>query len=164
MEGDQMGTKREREIRASDLVSNFEVAQLAGKRRNTIDQWRRRHADFPVPLVDLAAGPIWDSRTISEWLAKPRLPGHHRGQIEAGPPSSPTIDLVGGTEIAKRAGVAGIQVVYMWRKRHADFPAPYVELALGSVWRWEDVATWLAKPRPPGRPRRATQDVSSPSA
>ena len=74
-------------------------------------------------------------------------------------PSSPTLDLVGVTEIAQRAGVASINVVYMWRKRHANFPPPYVELAMGPVWLWESVAAWLAIPRPSGRPRRVVQDV-----
>lgn len=74
-------------------------------------------------------------------------------------PSSPTLDLVGVTEIAQRAGVASINVVYMWRKRHANFPPPYVELAMGPVWLWESVEAWLAKPRPNGRPRRVAQDA-----
>ena len=52
------------------------------------------------------------------------------------------LDLVGETEIAGRAGVKA-QTVYVWRRRHADFPAPDVELAMGPVWRWERVAGWL---------------------
>jgi hypothetical protein len=70
-------------------------------------------------------------------------------------PSPPTLDLdlVGVTEIAKRAGVASINVVYMWRKRHTSFPPPLLELAMGPIWQWRDVEAWLAIPRPGGRPR-----------
>ena len=75
-----MDVEVERDLQASDLVGRVEAAQRAGSTAGTIDAWRRRHADFPVPLVDLAAGPVWDWRTLSRWLAKPRPPGRPRGK------------------------------------------------------------------------------------
>ena len=72
------------------------------------------------------------------------------------------LDLVGETEIAGRAGVKA-QTVYVWRRRHADFPAPDVDLAMGPVWRWERVAGWSstrAAPRPP-RPGSYEPDPNS---
>lgn len=60
--------------------------------------------------------------------------------------------LVGVTEIAERAGVRP-DTVHAWRARHATFPAPAEDLAMGPVWWWSDVAAWLAIPRRPGRPR-----------
>ncbi len=62
-------------------------------------------------------------------------------------------DLVGQTEIAQRAGTTP-GTIDTWRRRHADFPEPLARLAAGNVWRWEDVAAWLAIPRKPGRPRK----------
>lgn len=67
--------------------------------------------------------------------------------------SIPALDLVSIAEIAARAGVAR-NTVQSWRRRHTDFPAPVVTLATGPVWRWSDVAAWVAVPRPTGRPRK----------
>lgn len=63
-------------------------------------------------------------------------------------------DLVGTPELAARAGVAEA-TVHSWRRRHADFPKPIVRLASGPVWDWREVAAWVARPRPTGRPRNA---------
>ena len=64
-------------------------------------------------------------------------------------------DLVDVSAIAERAGTTP-GTVHQWRRRHPGFPAPVVTLAVGPVWRWEDVEAWLAKPRlRTGRPRKA---------
>lgn len=63
-------------------------------------------------------------------------------------------DLVGRSELAQRAGVA-LGTTDSWRRRHADFPAPIVELSTGPVWDWREVAAWVSRPRPAGRPRNA---------
>jgi hypothetical protein len=60
-------------------------------------------------------------------------------------------DLVGAPEIAERLGLARSQVVHNWRYRHADFPAPLVELRQGNVWYWPDIERWLVAT---GRERR----------
>jgi hypothetical protein len=65
------------------------------------------------------------------------------------------LDLVDISEIAKRAGTTP-GTVQTWRHRHADFPAPLVQLRIGPVWDWPPVAAWLAKDRKPGRPRKPT--------
>jgi len=51
-------------------------------------------------------------------------------------------DLVSAVEIARRLGVARPQVVYDWRRRHEDFPAPIARLGNVSVWAWPDVEAW----------------------
>lgn len=61
-------------------------------------------------------------------------------------------DPVGVSEIAARAGVRAA-TVSQWRYRHADFPSPAVELAMGPIWEWSAVAKWLERDRPAGRPR-----------
>lgn len=68
------------------------------------------------------------------------------------------MDLVDVTEIARRAGTSP-GMVHQWRRRHADFPAPLVTLAIGPIWTWEPVKEWLDKPRKPGRPRAYTHTI-----
>jgi hypothetical protein len=78
-------------------------------------------------------------------------------------------DLVGPAEIAARAGVQP-DTFFEWRRRYPDFPKPAVQLKMGPVWFWADVAPWLAKhPGRPGRPGRPAahrsvgRDASAPS-
>lgn len=52
----------------SDLVSVSELAARSGRSVNTIQSWRRRHADFPSPNVELAAGPIWLWSEAKAWI------------------------------------------------------------------------------------------------
>lgn len=59
----------------ADLVGATDLAQRAGKQVATVHSWRARHADFPEPVVQLAAGPVWDWRAVEQWLAKPRPAG-----------------------------------------------------------------------------------------
>jgi predicted nucleic acid-binding protein len=53
----------------SDLVSVAEIAKRAGRPVNTIQSWRRRHSDFPDPVVQLAAGPVWNWPAIAAWIS-----------------------------------------------------------------------------------------------
>ena len=53
---------------AADLVSVTELAARSGRSVNTIQSWRRRHADFPSPNAELAAGPIWLWGDVSAWI------------------------------------------------------------------------------------------------
>lgn len=60
------------------MVGRSEIAGRAGTSVGMIDAWRRRHADFPAPLVILAGGPVWAWPDVEAWLARPRLPGRPR--------------------------------------------------------------------------------------
>ena len=51
-----------------DLVSVSEIAARTGHPVNTIQSWRRRHSDFPAPIAQLAAGPIWSWTPIKDWI------------------------------------------------------------------------------------------------
>ena len=55
-----------------DLVSIAEIAARSGHPVNTIQSWRRRHADFPVPVVRLAAGPVWNWASVDGWIDRRR--------------------------------------------------------------------------------------------
>lgn len=52
----------------SDLVSVKEVAARSGRSVNTVQSWRRRRNDFPSPVVELAAGPVWSWRAVDAWI------------------------------------------------------------------------------------------------
>ncbi len=53
----------------SDLVSVSEISARSGRPINTIQSWRRRHRDFPEPVAQLAAGPIWSWPTVAQWIS-----------------------------------------------------------------------------------------------
>jgi predicted DNA-binding transcriptional regulator AlpA len=54
--------------------------------------------------------------------------------------------LMGAREIEDRLGVSRQRVTVLTRR--ADWPEPYDTLAMGKVWRVEDVEAWIAKHRP----------------
>jgi predicted nucleic acid-binding protein len=54
----------------SDLVSVAEIAARSRRSPNTVQSWRRRHADFPAPVATLAAAPVWDWSDVQPWIAR----------------------------------------------------------------------------------------------
>jgi predicted DNA-binding transcriptional regulator AlpA len=54
--------------------------------------------------------------------------------------------LMGAREIENRLGVSRQRVQQLVSR--SDFPAPYDELAMGKVWRKEDIERWIAQHRP----------------
>jgi predicted nucleic acid-binding protein len=53
---------------SADLVSVAEIADRSGRPANTVQSWRRRHRDFPTPVAQLAAGPIWSWAAVNAWI------------------------------------------------------------------------------------------------
>ncbi len=53
----------------ADLVGAAEIAARSGMAEATVHSWRRRHSDFPAPVVILAGGPVWDWRVVDAWRA-----------------------------------------------------------------------------------------------
>lgn len=49
------------------LVGVFEIANRAGVAVATVHSWRRRHPEFPEPVVTLAAGPVWRWADVEAW-------------------------------------------------------------------------------------------------
>jgi hypothetical protein len=74
----------------------------------------------------------------------------------AAAPGQLGVDLVGVTDLARRAAVQ-VDTVHKWRQRHDTFPEPLAELASGPVWSWEAVERWLRIKRPPGRPKEVKE-------
>lgn len=64
-----------------NLVGLHEVAQLAGVSRQAVSNWMVRRKDFPVPLANLASGPVWKTEIITGWLSR-AMPTS--GQTESG--------------------------------------------------------------------------------
>ncbi len=54
--------------------------------------------------------------------------------------------LMGAQEIERRLGVSRQRVQQLTAR--PDWPAPYDELAMGKVWRIEDVEAWIRDYRP----------------
>src|SRR5262245_46977869 len=54
----------------NDLVAVQEIARLAGVTRQAVANWRSRLPDFPKPLVELSAGPVFRRDQVRGWLTK----------------------------------------------------------------------------------------------
>lgn len=82
------------------------------------------------------------------FVPPPPPKGHRIGEERAPYEASPgSVDVVGVAEIASRSG-RPVSTVQSWRRRHADFPAPNVELAAGPIWVWSDVSAWIDRRSP----------------
>ncbi len=50
------------------LVGAKEIAdRLGAKRPQVVYEWRRRHEDFPQPLVTLSIGSVWYWPDVERW-------------------------------------------------------------------------------------------------
>jgi predicted nucleic acid-binding protein len=65
---------------SDDLVSVTELAVRAGRSINTVQSWRRRRPDFPTPVAELAAGPIWRWPEVAAWV-RARQPARRLGML-----------------------------------------------------------------------------------
>ena len=57
-----------------DLLGINEIAEMAGVSRQAVANWRARFPDFPKPVVDLKAGPVFRLRQIQGWLRRRKFP------------------------------------------------------------------------------------------
>jgi hypothetical protein len=55
---------------AAHLVGAAEIAALLKVNANTINTWKVRHPDFPLPLRRLKGLDIWDDRDVLDWAAQ----------------------------------------------------------------------------------------------
>jgi chromosome partitioning protein len=58
----------------SDLVGINEIAEIAGVSRQAVANWRVRFPDFPKPLAELKAGPVFRATLIRAWLRRRKVP------------------------------------------------------------------------------------------
>ena len=52
------------------VVGVAEIAEHAGVKPDTVQQWRIRNLDFPAPEHMLAMGPVWKLSVVVAWLEK----------------------------------------------------------------------------------------------
>mgnify|MGYP001430146551 CR=1 FL=1 len=55
---------------SDELVGIGEIAEMAGVSRQAVVNWRVRAADFPIPVTELASGPIFRRSQIRSWLKR----------------------------------------------------------------------------------------------
>lgn len=65
----------------SDLLGAQEAAELLGLTRQALHS-RRQAADFPAPVAQLAAGPVWERAQLVEYAAGRTRRFHERPSIE----------------------------------------------------------------------------------
>ena len=60
------------------LIGASEVADMLGVKRQRVHQLSKNKPDFPIPLVHVAMGPLWDQRAIDafdrHWTRQPGRP------------------------------------------------------------------------------------------
>lgn len=57
-------------IIVDDILSLKDVATLCGTSSSNVSNWRARDAKFPLPFQETAAGPLWKSGDIVEYMNK----------------------------------------------------------------------------------------------
>jgi len=70
-----------------ELIGLAEVGELAGVSPQAVANWRSRFSDFPAPVAELRAGPVFDRYQIKRWLRR------HKGSMTT---VIATINLKGG--------------------------------------------------------------------
>lgn len=55
---------------AGSLIGVFEVAEMANVSASAVANWRKRFPDFPAPLAELKAGPVFEESQVKLWLAR----------------------------------------------------------------------------------------------
>ena len=53
-----------------ELVGINEIAAMAGVTSQAVTNWRSRASDFPLPLSELASGPVFRKAQIRAWLKR----------------------------------------------------------------------------------------------
>ncbi len=53
-----------------DLVGINEIAAMAGVTSQAVTNWRNRASDFPLPISELASGPIFRRDQVRDWLKR----------------------------------------------------------------------------------------------
>ena len=64
-------------VPSDEFVGINEIADLAGVSRQAASNWRARAADFPKPIVELKAGPVFRRSQIRSWLRTRKVPMTH---------------------------------------------------------------------------------------
>lgn len=52
---------------AEDFVGVAEIAERLGVGTSVVHDWRRRHSDFPAPVLRLRMGLLWVWTDVARW-------------------------------------------------------------------------------------------------
>ena len=52
------------------LVGIYEIAEMSSVSPSAVANWRKRFPDFPAPIAELKAGPVFDEAQVKLWLAR----------------------------------------------------------------------------------------------
>ncbi|MHB8838169.1 MAG: ParA family protein [Gemmatimonadaceae bacterium] len=52
----------------TELIGIHEIAAWAGVGKSAVANWRTRHPDFPAPITEMAAGPLFARSAVRKWL------------------------------------------------------------------------------------------------
>jgi predicted RNA methylase len=67
-----------------NTVTMTDIADLAGVKRPTVSNWRRRHESFPKPVGGSDTVPRFDAEDVVNWLRGRFLPEPHDGYVTYG--------------------------------------------------------------------------------
>jgi predicted DNA-binding transcriptional regulator AlpA len=59
-----------RRYATEDLVGVAEISQRLGVGTSVVHDWRRRHPEFPEPVLVLRMGLIWSWSEVERWARK----------------------------------------------------------------------------------------------
>ena len=79
-----------------DLLTAGQIATLAGVSPSAVSNWRKRHADFPMPAHEIPGGDLFARRGIEKWLRRHNKP--YGPQVTKEPdegPRRPRAELAG---------------------------------------------------------------------
>lgn len=60
-----------------ELVGINEIAEMAKVSKQAVANWRTRSSDFPAPVANLAAGPVFHRSQVRSWLRRRKVPMTH---------------------------------------------------------------------------------------
>src|SRR5437868_2102875 len=55
-------------MNTTKLVGLAEIAEMAGKTKQAITNWRMRYDTFPRPIQELQSGPVWEREAVQRWI------------------------------------------------------------------------------------------------
>lgn len=59
-----------RKVDLDDLAGAAELARLLGVHTQTVHLWRRRHPDFPEPVLQLQQAMLWLWPDVESWARR----------------------------------------------------------------------------------------------
>jgi len=71
----------------TELLGTSEVAELLRVTKQSVGNWRSRDPNFPAPVADLRAGPVWKKSDIVAWARSEGIAITEESSVRHGPPA-----------------------------------------------------------------------------